>query len=546
MGCRLSAVLAVFLVYAATPSRASDASDAASQLAHDAAKAARKGDLTKAYLLYSHAYSLDPSNPDYGVRMHSLESLAKLDPNPKSQPKAGAEKADATPENSEGDDAVDKTIFRELTPQDAADARQPLPPAELTTTVLLEDFDLRGDTRSLYEQVAKKFGLLVVFDSEYTPSETVRFQMQQVDYRTALRALEDATGSFIIPVTDKLIFVAADTPAKRQAFEKNVAMAIPIPETVSTPELNEVVTAVRSTMDIRKVTVDTANRIVLLRDRVSKVRPAQALLESLMRAHPQVEFEVDLVSLDGADSLQWGLALPNSFPIVDFGSIAKYVASSIPAGFTHFMTFGGGATFIGIGITEANLFANVSNSLTTTVFKTNLVASQGLPATLHVGDKYPLVTSSFAVSGSGTAARLPPPTIQFEDLGFELKITPYIHGNDEVTLDVEANYELLGQADYNGIPEIDNRKFKSTVRLRDGEWAVVTGLLSRTDATTLAAIAGVAGIPILGRLLSTNTKSDDRTSTLLVIKPRLMYMPPSESTSPTLLTGTETKPISLL
>jgi general secretion pathway protein D len=100
--------------------------------------------------------------------------------------------------------------------------------------------------------------------------------------------------------------------------------------------------------------------------------------------------------------------------------------------------------------------------------------------------------------------------------------------------------------DYNGIPEIDNRKFKSSVRLRDGEWAVVTGLLSRTDATTLAGIAGLSNIPILGRLLSTNTKSDDRTTTLLVIKPRLMNMPPSESTSPTLLTGTETKPISLL
>jgi hypothetical protein len=125
VGLRLWAVLAVFLVCAAAPSRASDASDAASQLAHDAAKAARKGDLTKAYLLYSHAYSLDPSNPDYGVRMHSLESLAKLDPNPKSQPKADAEKADATPEDAEGDDAVDKTMFSRA----HASGRRRRPPA---------------------------------------------------------------------------------------------------------------------------------------------------------------------------------------------------------------------------------------------------------------------------------------------------------------------------------------------------------------------------------------------------------------------------------
>jgi hypothetical protein len=545
VGFRFSITMVVFAAcFGGSFAAASDASEAASQLARAAARAERKGDVARAYVLYAHAYALDPGNPAYGQRMRDFESVANLDPRLKG-------KADAIGKEPKPDAGLDDSLFGELTASDAAEARKPLHPTELKATPGLRDFDVRGDGKSLFEQVAKGFGLLVVFDSEYSPSPAARFQMQQVDYRTALRALEEATGTFVIPVADRLLFVAADTPAKRQQFERNVSVTIPIPETVSADELKDVVNAVRSTMDIQRVTVDNANRIVLLRDRISKVRPAQALLESLLRPHPQVNFEVDLLDIAGSDSLQWGAGLPSSFPLVDFGTIARYVgASAIPSGFSSFLTFGGGATFLGIGIAQANLFANVSKSLTTTVFRTHLAASQGQPATLHVGSKYPLVTSSFTATTSGPATTsayaVPAPTIQFEDLGFELKITPYVHGRDEVTLVVEAAYKLLGQVQSSGIPAINDRKFESTVRLREGEWAVVTGLMSSTEAASLGGIAGLANVPLLGRLLSTNTRDTDLTNTLLVIKPRLLNVPPTEFPTPALVTGTETKPISLL
>ncbi|MGA3026016.1 MAG: type II and III secretion system protein [Bryobacteraceae bacterium] len=523
---------------------ASDASEAASQLARAAAKAERKGDVARAYVLYSHAYALDPANPAYALRIRDFESVAKLDPGLK-------DKADAIGKEAKPDAGLDDSLFGELTASDAAEARKPLPPTELKATPALRDFDVRGDGKSLFEQVAKAFGLLVVFDSEYSPSPPTRFQMQQVDYRTALRALEDATGTFVIPVGDRLVFVAADTPAKRKEFERTVSVTIPIPETVNTQELQEMVNAVRSTMDIQRVMVDTTNRMVLLRDQISKVRPAQALLESLLRAHPQVDLEVELLDIDDSDSLQWGAGLPSSFPLIDFGTIANYVATTaIPSGFSSFLTFGGGATILGIGIAQANLFATVTKAITSTVYRAHLTASQGQPALLHVGSKYPLISSTFTTSASGTgtaaASYVPPPTIQFQDLGFELKITPHIHGTEEVTLEVEASYTLLGAVQPSGIPAINNRKFQSTVRLHEGEWAVLTGLISRTDAASFSGIAGLANVPVLGRLLGNNTRNTDRAGALLVIKPRLLNLPPTDLPTPALLTGTETKPISLL
>ena len=50
------------------------------------------------------------------------------------------------------------------------------------------DFDLRGEPRMLFETVARRFGLECVFDTDYAATRVVRFHVEQVDYRTALRA----------------------------------------------------------------------------------------------------------------------------------------------------------------------------------------------------------------------------------------------------------------------------------------------------------------------------------------------------------------------
>ncbi len=380
VGFRLCIAL---LYFASALAIAGEPGDAAARLARAAAKADRKGDVARAYVLYSQAAALDPGNPAYDLHVQLLRSLATIDPN--LQDKADAIRREPNPEAG-----LDESLFGVISAEDAAEARQPLPPTELKAAPGLQDFDLRGDSRLLFEQVARAYGLLVAFDTEYVPAASVRFQLHQVDYRTALIALQAATGSFVVPVADRLLFVASDVPAKRLEFEKTVAVAIPIPETTSNVELQEVFNAVHSAIDIQRITVDLEHRMILMRDRVSKVRPAQALLESLLRPHPQVDFEVDLVDVSQSDSTQWGAALPTSFPLADIGKIASYVAqTATPSGVSGFLTFGGGATLVGIGITQANLFANMTHSLTTTAYRAHLVASQGQPATLHVGSKYP-------------------------------------------------------------------------------------------------------------------------------------------------------------
>jgi type II secretory pathway component GspD/PulD (secretin) len=253
-----------------------------------------------------------------------------------------------------------------------------------------------------------------------------------------------------------------------------------------------------------------------------------------------VAIDVDILTTDVTSNLSYGLNVPTAFPLVSFVA-RNYLTSAIPAGFPTFLAFGGGASLLGLGVTSAQLFANVSKSSSETVLSSEVVALNGQPATLHIGDKYPLVTNTY-IGGSPTTASsgqvyTPPPTFTFEDLGLVLKVTPWIHGLDEVSLEVDAEFKLLGAGNVDGIPIISNTKYTSKVRLRTGEWAVLSGLMTKTEAITITGMPGLSLIPFL----RSNTVSKEDGATLIVLKPHLLILPPTEFPTWRAWSGTETR-----
>jgi general secretion pathway protein D len=115
-----------------------------------------------------------------------------------------------------------------------------------------------------------------------------------------------------------------------------------------------------------------------------------------------------------------------------------------------------------------------------------------------------------------------PPSFQFENLGLTLKVTPFVHDTEEMTLEVEAEFKLLSGAALNGIPILANRKFTSRVRMRDGQWAMLGGLSDDTRTYNRTGIPGLMQIPILGPAFRTNTLEGDEGAMMLLLKPRLL------------------------
>lgn len=497
----------------------------AEQLFRQGQKAEHDGEIVKAYVLYAEAAAADPTNINYWSRAQALRPAASvMEPSPPKLPEFASDK-------------IDRTLFGSIADAELEQARKPLPPPQLQAEPGRRDYDLHGDSKALWEQVAAILHLKLLFDPDYKPTHAFRFELGDADYRTALLALESATDSFLVPISPRLIFVANDTTQKRKEFEQTGTIAIPFPETLATQELQEVATGIRGALDSPKLTVDTTRHMILIRDTVTKVRLAQKLLADLLRPRAQVMIDVELLTTDVSSTLNYGLSLPTSFAISSFVHRANLI-NYFPSGFTNYLAFGGGASLLGLGITSAELFATVTKSTSESIYHAQLAAVEGLPASLHVGEKYPIVTNEYLgnTSSSGTVYT-PPPTINFEDLGLVIKVTPHIASVDEVALDVDAEFKLLGATSSNGIPVVLNTQYQSKVEVKAGEWAVLTGLMTAQEAKTITGFPILSYIPILRN----NTITKDQGATLIVLKPHVTVAPPSENPAWRAWAGSETR-----
>ena len=160
-----------------------------------------------------------------------------------------------------------------------------------------------------------------------------------------------------------------------------------------------------------------------------------------------------------------------------------------------------------------------------------LRAGQGNEATLHVGERYPIMNASYApVFNSsaiskvlGNQSYVPPfPSVSYEDLGLSLKAKPVIHGDGEVSLTLEMQVRALTGDSSNGVPVISNQEYKGSISLRDGEPAVVAGEITTNDQRAMNGIPGLSDIPGLNQAGTDNTLMKQDDELLIILTPHVV------------------------
>ena len=347
-------------------------------------EAEKKGHIAQAYLLYSEAAALEPRNQTYWMRSQAVRSRAAMEALPPLPPRtAGAGTLeDAAP-------PIEAASLLDL-----ADARKPLPPSQLLGGDQLRDFDFVGDSKKVYADVAKAFGLDCVFDGDYVPMPALHFHLDGVGYREALHGLELATATFIAPISPNLFLVSKDTPEKRRQNEPVVAVTIPLPDAGVQQDFTTLVDAVKQVTGVEKTSIDSQTRMLVVRGSLSRVLPAKALIEQLLYPRAQVMIEMKLVEVVRSKSATYGVDFPTMFSLTP---LTNWLGNqfTLPTSLSGFLSFGGGKTLIGMGIMNAAAVAKMTESSGKVLWSSELSGEERQPASLHVGDRYPVLTGSY-------------------------------------------------------------------------------------------------------------------------------------------------------
>lgn len=140
------------------------------------------------------------------------------------------------------------------------------------------------------------------------------------------------------------------------------------------------------------------------------------------------------------------------------------------------------------------------------------------------GDVTLLISPTSLISNPAITQQ-PYPGSEYEDIGLKIKATPTVHPDKQVTLQLDFDIKALAGSSFNGIPVITNRTLTQTVRLKEDETSIVSGLLDREETKTLTGLPGLANIPGASFLFSTHNNSSTDNELLILITPRRLRIP---------------------
>ena len=131
-----------------------------------------------------------------------------------------------------------------------------------------------------------------------------------------------------------------------------------------------------------------------------------------------------------------------------------------------------------------------------------------------------------AINGASTP-EVGYPAAGYEDIGIKVKTTPRVHANDEVTLQFAFDITSLAGTSVNGIPVIGNRSVQQTVRLKENEMSIISGLLDREETRALSGLPGLAQLGPLSNITSGANNMSSDTELIIAITPRLVHRAPT-------------------
>ena len=435
----------------------------------------------------------------------------------------------------------------------------------------LATFHYRGDIRGLFDELASAYGVSAEFDDSVTP-KPVRFYVDDVDFSTALRLACLVSGTMWTPLDAHQVFIAKDTQQNHKQFDRMSLATFSIPGASTPQEVTELVTSLKTICEFQKIS-SGQNGTVEVRAPQTTLQACTRLLHQLTNERPQVALDVEIYQIDHNFTREIGMHIPNTFNLYNIpvgavlaaaaalggqnlSSLANQLISSggiNAAGSTALSgllaqlqsqtsgifsqplaTFGNGLSFSGVSLDHLTTALSLNESWARSLSRVTLRAGQGNDATLHVGERYPILNASYApVYNSsaisavlGNQSYVPPvPSVSYEDLGLSLKAKPVVHGNNEVTLTLELQVRSLTGQSSNGVPVLSNTEYKGGIRLRDGEPAVVAGEISTNDQLSIAGIPGIGEIPLLNQAASDNNRMKEEDELLIVITPHVLANP---------------------
>ena len=490
------------------------------------------------------AYSMDPANPMVAQHMNELASAVVA-----------------------GEPAV------------RSESVAAAPPIQLQPKPGVKSFHLRGSERNVISQVLPAYGIQPTLDDSVEP-RTVRYDVDDVDFASAERTLQLATGTFIVPLDPARALIAKDTKTNRDKFEREAVETVYLPG-MAASQLTEIANTAKNVFGLRMASASGGQSALTVRGRSEDLNALNATLTTLLDGRSELELDVRMYEVDRTKAVNVGAILPNQTTLFNVYSEARNILNSnsslvqeiVSSGLAApgdweailailiasgqlsnsiltqpFGVFGGGLSLTGVAYQGGTANMQLNSSDVRTIDQMQLRVLDREESTIKAGERYPIETSSYSslsaaplnipgLSNAGlsstlqnlgisasqlqAAASLNIPQVQYQDIGLTLTVTPNIEGTNRVSMKFKLTLSSLAGSSLNSLPVLNNREYTAITAVGIGESALLVSSLSRQESNAVTGIPGLSEIP--GFQSTTNKNSNlDVSELAIVITPHII------------------------
>jgi len=375
----------------------------------------------------------------------------------------------------------------------------------------------------ILESLGKLAGVNILFDDGYKDKK-YSVNLSGVTFQEALDQITFVNRLFYKVLDQNTLIIVTEGRQKRNSYDELMLQTFYL----QNAEADETANLIKSIAGITKAMPNKNLGAITLVGTPDQLAWAQRIIEANDKARGEVMIEVQILNVNRTKARQYGLRLSN------YEASARFAPqTNDPGDITtvraHMLSSINLADFL-VSI-PSTIFAKFLQSEATTriLAAPKLRAAEGKPTELKIGQEVPVPVTTFSTVNTGGSTFAPATSFQYRNVGVTLKITPRVSAAGDITLELTAEFSLLGDSAEVGssgkLPTFLTRNVTGTVRLRDGETSLIGGLLQQNETDTFTGIFGLQSVPVLNKVFTNRDRKSDETEILISLTPHIVRGP---------------------
>lgn len=398
------------------------------------------------------------------------------------------------------------------------------------------NFSRRTSLRDILANLGRASGVNIILHNSFQDAN-ISADLRGLSFQRILDTLMLQSQLFYKVLDTNTIMVFKDTPTNRTEHENKLLKTFFL-SNASPDDLRSIFTSLMPQM---KVFVDKRLNAIIVNAKPTELSVATRIVNQLDKAQAEVMIYLELLEVTENSMEQVGL-----LPVLGVSDGLGGGSGIYRLGATVDNTGGVNQNKGGIKISRNDvrfLFPNLALDALKSSGDARLVASPnvrvltGKTGEVDIGEKISTTQSSIGfanntssststtTSSAYSAYGATQTQYSYENAGVKIKITPRVHFNEDITLEIDSEITTLKSGSTPGRPDFGTRKIKTHARLQNGETAAFGGLLKDEEQKSLQGIWGVSDLPFIGKLLGNNYKKRAKTDVILTVRAVLVRKP---------------------